>query len=97
MLKIRPEGLRLLGLSHVAANIKSREDKVLKNLLTETEVKALETLRRQFSVVGRLSSARELSNALGYKSSRSGHLILQSLLTKELLVRSGGKLAFSRE
>lgn len=90
-------GVRLLNLCHIAANVKNREDKALKNLLTEPEVKALEILRKQFTAAGRLLSARELSSALGYKSSRSGHLLLQSLLTKRLLIRIGGNLAFPRE
>src|ERR1051325_780247 len=71
-------GIRLLGLCHIAANVKNREDKALKNLLTEPEIKALDVLCKQFIVMGRLLSARELSCALGYKSSRSGHLLLQS-------------------
>ena len=95
--EIHDMGVRLLSLCHIAANVKNREDKTLKNLLTETEIQALEILRKQFTTSGRLSSVRELSNALGYKSSRSGHLVLQSLLTKKLLVRIGGQLTFPRE
>lgn len=95
--EIHDMGVRLVGLCHIAANVKNREDKALKDLLTEPELKALEILRKQFATTGRLASARELSRALEYKSSRSGHLLLQSLLTKRFLIRIGGHLTLPRE
>ena len=90
-------GVRLLSLSHVLAHVKNREDRSLQNLLTETEIKALQILRSHLIATGRLMSVRELSSALGYQSSRSGHLILQHLVNKRFLVQSGRHLAFPRE
>jgi hypothetical protein len=90
-------GIRLMSLCHVAASIKNREHRGLKGLLTDTEMKALEILRQQFTVTGHILSARELSSALGYKSSRSGFLLLQSLCAKRLLVEIGGQLGFPHE
>ena len=49
--EIHDMGVRLLGLCHVAANVKNREDKTLKDLLTEAEAKALEFLRKQFGLL----------------------------------------------
>src|SRR6266581_3165739 len=72
---IHDMGTRLLGLCHVAARIKNREDGSLQVLLTEIEIKTLRILREQFAATGRISSARELSQALGYRSSRSGHML----------------------
>jgi hypothetical protein len=90
-------GVRLLGLCHIAANVKNREAEAIQDLLTEHEVKALQILREQFSTTGQLLSVRELSSALGYQSSRSGHLILQHLLSKGFLVKRGGGLSLARE
>jgi hypothetical protein len=83
-------GVRLLGLCHIATNARNRETKGHENLLTETEIKALGVLRQQFTATSRLSSARELSQALGYRSSRSGHLLLHRLLTKGALIKRAG-------
>jgi hypothetical protein len=90
-------GARLLHLCHVAVDSKERETKRLQNLLTEVEVRALHVLREQLVITGRLCSARELSRALGYQSSRSGHLILKSLLYKGLLIKSARQLGLSQK
>ena len=66
-------GVRLLSLCNIAANAKKREAEHLQTLLTELEIKALRVLREQYADTGRVSSVRELSRALGYQSSRSGH------------------------
>jgi hypothetical protein len=95
--EIHDMGVRLLGLCHIAAHVKDREEKALQDLLTVAERKALQILRQQFITAGRLSSARELSAALGYKSSRSGHLLLQRLLIKGFLLKRGNCLSLAQE
>jgi len=95
--EIHDIGERLLGLCQIALNGTDREDKALGGLLTETETNALGVLRNQFATTGRLSSARELSHALGYQSSSSGHLLLQRLMSKGILVRRAGQLTLARE
>lgn len=88
-------GARLLGLCHIVAGAKNREDERLQTLLTEREIKALRILHEQYAATGRISSARELSEALGYQSSRSGHMLLHGLLTKGVLIRRTGHLTFT--
>ena len=95
--EIHDIGMRLLSLCHIAAEVKDREEKALQNSLTEGEIKALHALSEHFLATGRLSSARELAYALGYRSSRSGHLLLQRLLCKGVLTKRAGHLVFSRE
>ena len=90
-------GARLLHLCQVAVDSKEREARHLRDLLTEVEVKALRVLIEQSINTGRVCSARELSIALGYKSSRSGHLLLQRLLSKGLLVKNAGRLALGQK
>ena len=85
-------GVRLLGLCHIATNARNRKTRSHEDLLTEAEIKALEVLRKQFTATSRLFSARELSHALGYRSSRSGHVLLQRLLTKGVLIKRAGQL-----
>src|ERR1017187_1117340 len=92
--EIHDMGSRLLGLSIIAAGTKDREDKRLQALLTEPEIKALHALQEQFTATGRISSARELSHALGYQSSRSGHLLLHRLHAKGVLIKRAGQLTF---
>jgi hypothetical protein len=95
--EIHEIGARLLHLCHVAVEAKEKDAKRLWGLLTEPEVKAFRILREQFINSGRLCSARELALALGYKSSRSGHLVLQRLLCKGSLVKSAGHLVFRQK
>jgi hypothetical protein len=95
--EIHDIGMRLLSLCHIAAEVKDREEKALQNSLTEGEIKALHALSEHFLATGRLSSARELAYALGYRSSRSGHLLLQRLLCKGVLTKRAGHLVFGRE
>jgi hypothetical protein len=90
-------GARLLGLCEIVVSPRDREEQHLKNLLTEPETKALRILRRQFAATGQLCSARELSRAMGYQSSRSGHLLLHRLLSKGVLAKHAGQLSFVRE
>ncbi len=90
-------GVRLLGLCHIAANVKNREEKSLQDLLTEPEMKALQILRQEFTATGHLLSARKLSSALGYQSSRSGHLLLQRLSCKGFLIKRSGLLSLTNE
>jgi hypothetical protein len=87
-------GIRLLNLCQIAANVKNREERAVKDLLTKPEMEALGILRLQFTVTGRLLSARELSSAMKYQSSRSGHLLLQGLFHKGFLVKRNGRLTF---
>jgi len=93
--EVHDVGVRLLGLCHLAVNAKNREARHLRNLLTEVEIKAVRSLRERFAETGRLASARELSHALGYQSSRSGHLLLHRLLTKGVLVKRAGQIMFA--
>jgi len=93
--EIHDMGLRLLGLCDIAIEAQNSATKNHDNLLTEPERKALCTLREQYVATGRLASARELSKTLGYRSSRSGHLLLHSLLSKRVLVRQAGRLNFA--
>ena len=95
--EIHEIGARLLHLCHVAVEAKEREAREIRSLLTDTEVKAVRILKERFITNGQLCSARELSRALGFQSSRSGHLILQRLLCKGLLVKSAGHLVFSKK
>jgi len=90
-------GARLLHLCHVAVEAKEKDAKGLRGLLTEVEIRALRVLNGNLVSTGQLCSARELSRALGFQSSRSGHLILQRLLCKGLLVKSAGHLVFSKK
>lgn len=95
--EIHDMGTRLLGLCHIAAHVKSREEKATKDLLTEPELRALQLLGQQFVILGRLLSARELSAALGYRSSRSGHQLKQRLLSKGFLAKRGSCLSLVQE
>ncbi len=95
--EIHDMGVRLLSLCHIAANAKNREEKSLQDLLTEPEMKALQILRQEFTITGRLLSARRLSSALGYQSSRSGHLLLQRLSRKGFLIKRSGLLSLTNE
>ena len=90
-------GARLLGLCHIATNAKNREVECLHALLTEPEAKALQVLHEQFVCTGHISSARELSRALGYQSSRSGHVLLHCLLSKGVLIKRAGQLTFTEQ
>lgn len=90
-------GVRLLGLAEVALGEKRKDDKSLEGVLTETEREAFEFLRKKFGDTGRVASSRELSQALGYKSSRSGYLLLQSLQTKGFLIEVGNHLTFPKD
>src|ERR1035437_1754440 len=90
-------GARLLHLCYVAVEAKEKDAKRLLGLLTEVEIRALRVLSENLVSTGRLCSARELALALGYKSSRSGHLILQRLLCKGFLVKSAGHLVFRQK
>jgi SOS-response transcriptional repressor LexA len=53
-------------------------------------------LHEQFAGTGRIPSVRELSRALGYQSSRSGHVLLHRLLSKGVLLRRAGQLEFAK-
>ena len=88
-------GVRLLSLCNIAANAKKREAEHLQTLLTELEIKALRVLREQYADTGRVSSVRELSRALGYQSSRSGHVLLHRLISKGVLLKGTGQLTFT--
>src|SRR4051812_22154852 len=48
--------------------------------LTEQESKAFEIIKRIPTI-----SARSLSQKLGYKSSRSGHMLIQRLINKQVI------------
>ena len=88
-------GTRLLALSDVVSGFNEKENR-FEILLNEQEINALRVLRNQFTLTGRICSARELSRALGYQSSRSGHILLHRLITKGVLVKRTGQLAFSK-
>jgi hypothetical protein len=90
-------GTRLLHLCQVVLDSKEREERRLRGLLAEVEIRALRVLDENLVNTGRLCSARALANALGYKSSRSGHLILQRLLCKGLLLKRAGQFVFSQK
>ena len=94
--EVHDMGVRLLSLCHIATSAKNREDERLQTLLTEPEIKALRMLHEQFAGTGRIPSARELSRALGYQSSRSGHVLLHRLLSKGVLLRRAGQLEFAK-
>jgi len=94
--EIHDLGVRLLGLCQIAINARNREEKLFQDLLTEPEIEAARCLREQLAITGRISSARELSRALGYQSSRSGHLLLHRLLTKGVLIKRAGQLIFAK-
>lgn len=95
--EIHDMGVRFLGLCHIAASVKNQEEKAVQDLLTEPEKEALQVLRQQYAATGSFPSVRGLSSALGYQSSRSGHVLLQRLLSKGFLVKRGGHLSLVRE
>lgn len=84
-------GSRLLSLSQVAANASVPETD---DFLNEREREALDVLRKSN---GPVQSVRQLARALGYRSSRSGQLILQSLFAKEFLVKKGGRFVLAEK
>ena len=90
-------GARLVNLCHVATEVEEIEARRLRKLLTDTEVKAVNVLREHLAGTGRLCSARELSRALGYQSSRSGFLLLQRLRCKGVLLKLSADLALSQK
>src|ERR1019366_9980965 len=92
--EIHDMGARLLSLCHIAANAKDSVDDRHQTLLSEPEIKALRMLHEQFTHTGRVATARELSRALGYQSSRSGHVLLHCLLSKGVLIKRAGQLMF---
>ena len=63
--------------------------------LSESESLAVEFIKK--SAKGSPLSSRTLSRALGYKSSRSGHILLHRLLNKGVLERRRGRIELKRE
>ena len=57
------------------------------NALSEKELKALKELRNFFMHNGRFPTVRELSNRLGYNSSRSAYILLSELINKGAVKR----------
>jgi hypothetical protein len=63
--------------------------------LSDRENRALQYLRDQYAKTGNFPSSRKMARDLGYRSSRSGHTLIQALIEKGLLVRGPSKrLAF---
>lgn len=66
--------------------------------LKPKESEALKRIRNYFVHLGRLPSVRELTTALGYKSPRSGALIIDSLIKKGFLKkRPDGEIQLLRD
>lgn len=65
--------------------------------LTEQERQVLKHIRNWMVHTGEVPSYRKLMNLLGYKSTRSISLILESLLDKGLLKKSEGQFEISDE
>lgn len=59
--------------------------------LTDQEVAALQVIVDRVKA-SKLVSSRNISNALGYASSRSGHLLIQRLLNKGFLIMRRGQV-----
>src|ERR1051326_1367303 len=72
--------------------------KQMDHLLTEKEIEALRHVRNALVHEGHSPSVRELCVKLGYRSPRSGFLILNSLIKKGWVNRrSGGDLQLKRD
>ena len=88
--EIHDMGIRLLTLCGIAAKVEKERAPVLL-VLSESEARALKIIEQHFAAEGHCPSARLLSRALGYRSSRSGHLMLQRLLNRGILARHAGR------
>jgi hypothetical protein len=64
---------------------------------TDAEAQAIKAVQEHFAATGSIPSARVLSRALGYRSSRFGHLLLQRLLNRGNLIRRGNSLALGQK
>ena len=88
--EIHDMGRRLLTLCGLLAE--NGEDQEPECELTEQEIAALQIIANRAETVEGVPSARELSRALNYKSSRSGHQLLRRLMEKGALRRNGRQL-----
>lgn len=71
---------------------------MIERKLKPKESEALKRIRNYFMHLGRLPSVRELTTDLGYKSPRSGALIIHSLIKKGFLKRrSDGEIQLLRD
>ena len=86
--EIHDMAIRLLTLCELASKTQDRQVP-LNSDLTEAETQAVTAIREHFTRTGNVPSARELSQAMGYRSSRSGHLLLKRLLNRGILKRQG--------
>jgi hypothetical protein len=65
--------------------------------LTTQEIAAIRVIKQMVPDSRNRLSARKLSHALGYASSRSGHLLLHRLIDKGVLIQRKGSIEFKRD
>jgi len=93
--EIHDMGIRLLTLCEIV--VKGEEERVKAvSIFTVVEAEGLKAIQEHYAAKGNIPSARTLSRLLGYRSSRSGHLLLQRFLDRGILIRRGSGLALKQ-
>ena len=90
--EIHDLGIRLLTLCQAAADTE-KESRTLSAVLTGVEIEAIKFIKQELARTGTFPSVRILATALGYRSSRSGHVMVRRLESKGILGHRGGRLA----
>jgi hypothetical protein len=67
------------------------EERRTLELLTTQEMQALQFIRTELQF-GRHLSVRKVTQALGFKSSRTGFRVIEALIRKNVLTRASGRL-----
>lgn len=91
-----PEGRQNIeNLRAIQFQIEERRSRQAQEL-SEAEILALKFIKKNLAK-GHAPSVREITKAIGLRSSRSGHKVIQSLMNKKVLQKYFGKFRVNSE